>query len=361
MNNVTEKESGRLLFTVVRFENSLCTPVNAAAGSNVMDQGTCLNADECMTRNGTNVGHCASGFGVCCMITLMNTNGGTVTQNCSFIANNGFPATISNLSQNAVYNINPINNDICEYRLDFITFQLNPATTAQITGPPMLEMGTCLDTFTVAGQAGRTPPVICGTNSGQHMYIENARSTAATVLTFALSSSAGGFAVSMANAGRSWRVRVCQLECTNMNRPPSDCTQYFTASSGTFSSYNFDGTSGLPENQNYATCIRRNAGMCSINYSVAPAPATSMAVAFQLDTGTGSRISECTLAYINIPSTGGTGMFCGVKLNPIVDQTVDAVVTSTQPPFIVNLRSAMADATNILGKGYSLQYSQAPC
>ena len=36
-------------------------------------------------------GSCASGFGTCCVVTL-STCGGTVTYNCTYITNPGYPA-----------------------------------------------------------------------------------------------------------------------------------------------------------------------------------------------------------------------------------------------------------------------------
>ena len=41
-------------------------------------------------------------------------------------------------------------------------------------------------------------------------------------------------------------------------RAPADCVQYFTANAGTFTSYNFGGL--MLQNQNFATCFRKNEG-----------------------------------------------------------------------------------------------------
>ena len=57
---------------------------------------------------------------------------------------------------NAIY-IEKSSADVCQLRLDFHTFSgfVNA-------------VGVCTDTFVAAGQTGRNPPEICGTNTGYH-------------------------------------------------------------------------------------------------------------------------------------------------------------------------------------------------
>ena len=50
-------------------------------------------------------------------------------------------------------------DDICQLRLDFQTM------TGFATGSPA---GACSDSFAVAGQTGKDPPTICGTDTGYH-------------------------------------------------------------------------------------------------------------------------------------------------------------------------------------------------
>ena len=57
-----------------------------------------------------------------------------------------------------------------------------------------------------------------------------------------------------------------QLECDAEWRPRSGCTQWFTGVTGTLQSYNFAGGIHLA-NQDYAICIRQEAGYCSIEYT----------------------------------------------------------------------------------------------
>ena len=52
-----------------------------------------------------------------------------------------------------------ISDDICQLRLDFQTFSGFATTTPT---------GTCSDYMSAAGQTGRDPPDICGTNTDYH-------------------------------------------------------------------------------------------------------------------------------------------------------------------------------------------------
>merc|ERR1712018_295026 len=79
-----EKEvdrKGKLLpiFQVVRFPNDACTGTSL--------NGTCFTAEECSNKGGTNEGSCASGFGVCCIISL--TCAGSTSNNNSYIVQSG--------------------------------------------------------------------------------------------------------------------------------------------------------------------------------------------------------------------------------------------------------------------------------
>ena len=80
------------LFSIVTFPNSAC---DTSSG----DTGTCLSSSECQGRGGfisgrethlfwfskiLFLGTCANGFGSCCL-QYLNTCGGTVNQNCTYI------------------------------------------------------------------------------------------------------------------------------------------------------------------------------------------------------------------------------------------------------------------------------------
>lgn len=52
------------LFTIIQFPNSRCLANSSVSGSY---EGTCYHATECAKLNGTAMGFCAKGFGVCCV------------------------------------------------------------------------------------------------------------------------------------------------------------------------------------------------------------------------------------------------------------------------------------------------------
>ncbi len=149
-----------------------------------------------------------------------------------------------------------------QLRLDFDTFVItgpSTITTTEVSG--LFGMGLiggtknyakstqCLtDTFSVTNPGGIAPPVICGTNTGEHskkihkmhdryylafqfpsVYVDASESC--NTLAFIL----GQTAVDTNLATRSWSVRVTQYQCDYPNLAPKGCTQYFYGSdSGTF-------------------------------------------------------------------------------------------------------------------------------
>jgi hypothetical protein len=124
------------------------------------------------------------------------------------------------------------------------------------------------DVFVTSGSVGRGPPAICGTNTGQHMYIDVSGSSSPARLTVVRN---GVF------ASRSFRIKITQIECYSPDRAPPGCLQYFTGISGTILSYNFffptdtDNVRQLA-NQNYRICIRREDGFCSTCFTQCPDP-----------------------------------------------------------------------------------------
>jgi len=135
--------------------------------------GTCYTLPECNARGGENGGSCAAGFGVCCTITI--GCGSTSSENCTYFDSDtvnagGCTATVC-----------PCGNNICQLRLDFVNFVISGPSSAtnsvlKVKMAQVSKTGTksvtqnsqCLtDTFSVTGPS-RTPPTICGTNSGEH-------------------------------------------------------------------------------------------------------------------------------------------------------------------------------------------------
>ena len=156
-------------------------------------------------------------------------------------------------------------------RLDFTSFQIAGPSTATDTvakalfgeveataGKEVSRRGQCdTDQFAVAVAGGTSPPVICGVNDNQHMYIDTP--TDCATLSFHLSASSG--------TTRQWNIKVTQYSCDYENLAPAGCTQYFFGNEGkgTVESFNFQaGTSVHLANQDQVICVRREKNMCRI-------------------------------------------------------------------------------------------------
>merc|ERR1719228_1795699 len=230
--SASSKHKGRAfsLFSIVQFPNSGCI-----SSSSSSTYGTCYTASECETKGGTADGNCASGFGVCCLITT-NTCGSTVSTNTSYIRNPNFPSSYTPTSTGSCeIKVTKCSNDVCQLRIDFQTMTGFTNT-----------VGVCTDKFAVEGQTGTNPPTICGTNTGYHMYVEFgavSTDTATITLTYGDTSS------------KTWNILLRQIACTAAWKAPTDCVQYFTGTSGTIQSYNFAGGQ-LLNSMYYNNCIR---------------------------------------------------------------------------------------------------------
>lgn len=211
--------------------------------------------------------------------------------------------------------------------------------------------GVCTDSFEVTGPTGRNPSVICGTNTGQHMYIETGTSTTATTVGFTIASTGGG----------SWKIKVSQIECTSNARAPPDCVQYLTGISGEVKSFNFDGGIQLRDIQ-YSICVRREAGFCGIQYIVQD---NTTPDSFDLSDATasangGSTATGEAMGYLSIPGSN-TDLYSGTILSAIAGTAagIDGAVLATGMPFIIGVTNTDADQTS--SNGFHLVYTQTPC
>ena len=88
----------------------------------------------------------------------------------------------------------------------------------------MLVIGDCIyDTLTVTAPGSSAPPVICGYNTGQHMWVPASDSCVTINL---------DIDTDTATTNRNWNIKVTQYECGNLNAPEQNCLQYHTASTG---------------------------------------------------------------------------------------------------------------------------------
>lgn len=235
------------MFQIVKFPNEPCS------GDEVRN-GTCYTAAECEAKDGTNSGPCAGGFGVCCTFNL----------GCDSMTNENATYFESPSKTNAGTcrsKICKTNENICQLRLDFFSFAIagpKPPTDvvgAVFLGEDMATTGICnKDTFSVVNPGGTTPPVICGENGGEHMYVNFA--SECVDLIFDLGS----------GTDAEWSIRISQYECNYENLAPSGCLQYlFGKDEGTIQSFNFKQDQHLAD-QRQKVCIRREINECEICY-----------------------------------------------------------------------------------------------
>merc|ERR1711970_152591 len=243
------------VFNVVTFPNIAC---GATTGYN----GTCYTASECTSKGGTASGTCASSFGVCCVFNL--ACGESTTQNNTYAIISSY--STSSDSDPCTYTICKQNAEVCKLRIDFDTMVLASPFTKHVLATEGPKLGDCIyDTLTVSNPGGSSPPIICGYNTGQHIYVP--ASDACNTINIDIDTGT-------TSTTRKWQIKTTQYECSNMRAPELDCLQYFTASSGTIATFNWDTSASTVadsqvhlSSQYYDVCFRRARSKCSICFS----------------------------------------------------------------------------------------------
>lgn len=372
-----KKERAFSLFSVVTFPNDQC---ETQEKTTPMTVGICQTADECTGSGGRKSGNCASGFGACCHHTISIAGGetGKVTKNLTYIQNTGYPTTTgtkaaagSTATNGKAYKYTVTGGkSICQVRLDFDDVELTaPSSTGTTIGSCS---GTALDQLTVTSPSTKLTETmeLCGKLTGQHMYIYNDGAETAATITITLGSG---------TTGRKWKIKVTEIECDSTFCAPAGCLQYYTGSTGTITSFNYDSsataTNQMLLSQEYSACIRTEAGMCS--FSVTPARlGTTTPDAFYLAGKTASPVTtslasaDCAdeFAYIVIPNTRvAIPRYCGGQLAPTASATASSPVISNVKPFRIGVVSYLPTiSTKVDGftqatAGFQLNYRQIPC
>jgi len=349
------------LFSIVQFPNQQCTGASSST-----TYGTCFTSSECTSKGGTGDGKCAAGFGVCCVI-FSSSCGATISTNTTYIRNPTYPSGYKPSSASTCsFTINKVSEDICQLRLDFQTFTgfVMDTTTA-----------VCTDTFAVAGQTGKDPPTICGTNTGYHMYTEfGASATDAAKIT--LTYGAAGITTE-----KTFNILARQISCTATWKAPTDCVQYFTGASGNVQSYSYG---QMLRAQYYTNCIRTEKGRCGILWktssTTSPDPFAIVAAGTtQASAGSGPSPADltCAAGFVAIPGLsmdGITGIpvplavgqafqsfMCG-NIFGVEGQTTEAALVSRVQPFIVGVYThATTNQPSTTSTGFNLDYTQLPC
>jgi len=361
------------LFSVVTFPNEECV-------TNMEGQrGICLTAEECQTDGNVRAmasGNCASGFGVCCFKSA-NTFPVTIRSNLVNIQNTDFPMAETALNGATVpaaitrlVNVQGQGN-VCAVKFEF----LNAAVTAPLAAAVGAAVpGTCAtDQITVTtpnrnAAAGFVPGALCGTLTGQHVFVDVAPGNNAMAAVLSITTGA-------AIGPRTWQIRIRCIDCNDVARlPPAGCLQYFTGLAGTITSFNgalMGGAQMMLIDQNYGVCIKQGAGMCGVEFTeAAPAPVDSFALGVA-NTGAGAPAVGAIAGEVGGPTGVGTAScatqfvliggqeICGGFLNPLNGETMAGPVRSDT--FRVQVVSAGGGAGTVAGSGFDLRYRQLPC
>ena len=184
--------------------------------------------------------------------------GSTTTQNVTYLSLN---LTSSGFCK---FDICSENADVCQLRLDFETFTLaGPQEDDFVNAVDSVVknshsiVGQCLsDNLVVAASEGVSPPIICGENSGQHMYTSLVDGCA-SISVF----------ISSATFTRSLRMKSTKIPCGS--GPPAGCLQWLEGTQGSLASFNNGGSATHLAGQEYTACVRREKGYCSICWAAA--------------------------------------------------------------------------------------------
>ncbi|XP_046638095.1 uncharacterized protein LOC124316287 isoform X1 [Daphnia pulicaria] len=311
------------------------------------DAGICTPGSVCSLFSGRPSGSCTRGK-VCC-VNVVNSCGGTVTLNNTYWQSSSTPVNAPSTCVMTVRLDNKLveqASPICQIRLDFVSFAIAQPTA-----------GTCTDTFQVGGST-TVAPTICGTNAGQHMYLDVPSSATSPTDVQLIFNFAG-------SATRSWNIKIAMLPCGASYLAPPDCLQYFTAGAGQVKSFNWqDSAAQQLNNQNYNICFRTElvaSGARATQLCVSTCTTAIADVGFLLtgeagdDANFGTGKDKCTYDFLVIPGGqdqaspfpfydrycgGAIGKIC-TKISPfrmsigtdgIEDTTIDATIATAAQP-----------------------------
>ncbi|XP_076311028.1 uncharacterized protein LOC143225462 isoform X3 [Tachypleus tridentatus] len=191
--NSTENNSRKArffsIFTLAVFENDACNT------SSINRTGICFSARECVSRGGRAEGACAGGYGVCCLFEISCDSNSS--NNSTYFQNPNFPTTYTE-SRTCLASFRKVHSNICQFRLDFISFDIGKPTS-----------GMCNeDRLIISGQSQNSVvPPLCGFNTGQHLYLEVSGTEGPIQLNV----------ISQGNRARSFDIRVTQISCDSRN------------------------------------------------------------------------------------------------------------------------------------------------
>ncbi|KAG5889933.1 hypothetical protein JTB14_028943 [Gonioctena quinquepunctata] len=253
--------------------------VNTKSG---VKYGSCVPYSSCMFSGGSANGFCGL-LQTCCVYE--NTCGKTTDAKVAY-----FEATdLTNGVTSCDYIIKLRNPNICQIRLDFVKFNLAPATRT-LPQYATNRVYKCIDDRLKIIPNHFNIPDLCGNNDKQHVYVHVNQTDGVTK----------GVQLQMTLADRNynptlfapaWKIKITQLQCPGEDTrsqliksdyskdviedfpllAPLGSIQYFTEKTGYFKSFGFDGSVtkhiSYTYEQSYAIGFKREIGVCGIKFS----------------------------------------------------------------------------------------------
>jgi len=287
--------------------------------------GTCRTLLDCLGKGGSADGKCsgiAGLFGVCCDIEEVEGNT-TITSGGGVFVSPGYSSSRkrsleSRSYENQVYvGVLTPSSDKVQMHLEFDGFD--------VVGPTEGECDT--DMFEITGYPGRQQiPILCGENAGQHMYVDLSKYDSSTdSMTLQVTHGSTVY-------DRRWRIVVTYYTSYQTTHPL--CLQYFTAASGSISSFNYGTSPQNLNNQAYSVCFY-NADYCDIGFTFNT-----------IDLG--NSIGDCMDTYVQLQ----TMILCGSQS--------DYVVTGNATgPITLSVSSGTANADEV--EGFEVDYTMVSC
>jgi len=292
--------------------------------SDDLGTGTCYTLLDCLKNGGTAHGKCAGIFGVCCNVaevegnTTITANGGTFVSPGYSSSRRSLDSIESRSYENQVYvGILTPSSEYVQMHLEFSGFD--------IVGPTEGECDT--DMFELTGYTGSAQvPTLCGENAGQHMYVDLSKyDSSSDYMTLQITHGSTVY-------DRKWRIVVTYY--TSYQTTDPRCLQYFTAASGSITSFNYGTSPQNLNNQAYSVCFY-NADYCDIGFTFNT-----------IDLG--NSIGDCMDTYVQLQ----TETLCG-------SQTDYTVIGNSTSPITLTIASDTANADEV--EGFEVDYTMMSC
>ncbi|TMW47765.1 hypothetical protein DOY81_007150 [Sarcophaga bullata] len=324
------------IFSVVPIGPSQCT---APSG----EVGNCLPNKDCVLRGGIPAGPCGGGYGICCV--FLQTCGGIIRENNTYFVNPNHPDIYDGTGscQVTVHKVHP---DICQFRLDLEMFSIAP--------PEPVNHLCNQDQLLISGSS--PVPTICGTSSGDHMYIDAGLGQSNPIVISVITSN---------TFPRIWRIRVAQIHCGSISRADQGCLQYYTGISGRVRSFNFNTVSGRQlSNQDYSICIRTERNFCGIQYNACPDLENNRSRSFTISGNSNNPVGTMVGGGTQVTQNACINDWLLIGCMRSADRIppLSACEDPSVRPFRLYFHTDGIEApTDIDNRGFCLDYVQQPC